>query len=81
MITLFHSKDLESSIVASHAESIEVDISLVDKTNEVSFDNMIEIIEERNMDHEVMNTSGPVLVTDDDVFCGLEECINGLDEI
>lgn len=81
MITLFHSKDLESSIVASHAESIGIDIRLVDKTSEVSFDNMVELIDERNMDYEVMDTAGPVLIIDDDVFCGLEECVNGLDEL
>jgi hypothetical protein len=81
MITLFHSKDIESSIVASHAELIGVDVRLVDKTSEVSFDNMVELIDERNMDYEVMDTSGPVLITDEDVFCGLEECVNGLDEI
>jgi hypothetical protein len=81
MITLFHSKDLESSIVASHAESIGIDVRLVDKTSEVSFDNMVELIDERNMDYEVMDTTGPVLIVDDDVFCGLEECVNGLDEI
>jgi len=81
MITLFHSKDLESSIVASHAESIGIDVRLVDKTSEVSFDNMVELIDERNVDYEVMDTTGPVLIVDDDVFCGLEECVNGLDEI
>lgn len=81
MITLFHSKDLESSIVASHAESIGIDVRLVDKTNEVSFDKMVELIDERNVDYEVMDTSGPILITDEDVFYGLEECINGLDEV
>lgn len=81
MITLFHSRDLESSIVEAYAEKNEIELSLVDKTNEVSFEKMVEIIDERNIDYEVIDTSGPVLVTDDDVFCGLEECINVLDEI